>query len=69
MWAIMAKDEGPQGRLDDLSDAEIERIEGAVFCCGGPPRALPGRLLSRACGATPARASGARPAGTPPVGD
>jgi hypothetical protein len=45
----MAKDEAPQGRLEDLSDAEIERIEGAVFCCGGPPEALPRRLVSRAC--------------------
>ena len=46
----MAKDEAPRGKLAELSDAEIERIEAAVFCCGGPPEALPRQLVNRACG-------------------
>jgi hypothetical protein len=44
----MAKD-APQGlRLEDLSDAEIERIEGLVFCYGGPNGAMTPALLWRA---------------------
>lgn len=44
----MAKDTGHETRLEDLTDAEIERIEGAVFCLGGPPQALSAWLLVRA---------------------
>lgn len=45
----MAKDTGQGGsRLEDLSDEEVERIEGAVFCLGGPPLALTTALLVRA---------------------
>jgi hypothetical protein len=44
----MAKD-APQGvRLEDLSDAEIERIEGQVFCYGGPNATMTPALLWRA---------------------
>jgi hypothetical protein len=44
----MAKDAMQGLRLDDLSDAEIERIEGEVFCAGGPPEALTRTLMIRA---------------------
>ncbi len=44
----MAKDAMQGLRLDDLSDAEIERIEGEVFCAGGPPEALTRALMIRA---------------------
>jgi hypothetical protein len=44
----MAKDASHDVRLDDLSDPEIERIEGAVFCAGGPPEALTRLLVLRA---------------------
>lgn len=45
---VMAKDAAPDMRLDDLSDAEIERIEAMVFCVGGPPCALSTAHLARA---------------------
>ncbi len=44
----MARDGRQAERLEDLSDAEIERIEGVVFCAGGPPRELARALLERA---------------------
>ena len=44
----MAKDVTQGLRLDDLSDAEIERIEGVLFCAGGPPDALTRALMFRA---------------------
>jgi len=44
----MAKDASHEVRLEDLSDSEIERIEGAVFCAGGPPEALSPLLALRA---------------------
>lgn len=44
----MAKDASYGVRLEDLSDCEIERIEGAVFCAGGPPEALSPLLVYRA---------------------
>jgi hypothetical protein len=44
----MAKDTGHETRLEDLTDAEIERIEGAVFCLGGPPPVLSALLMMRA---------------------
>ena len=44
----MAKDASYGVRLEDLSDCEIERIEGAVFCAGGPPEALSALLVHRA---------------------
>lgn len=44
----MAKDLGQDIRLEDLSAQEIERIEGALFCLGGPPDQLTPRLLARA---------------------
>jgi hypothetical protein len=46
--ASMAKDVMQGLRLDDLTDAEIERIEGELFCAGGPPEALTPALLFRA---------------------
>jgi hypothetical protein len=45
----MAKDTVSEGtRLEDLSDAEIERIEAVVFCLGGPPAVLRTRQCLRA---------------------
>jgi hypothetical protein len=44
----MAKDAPQALRLEDLSDAEIERIEGLVFCYGGPNAAMTPGLLWRA---------------------
>jgi hypothetical protein len=44
----MAKDTGQEIRLEDLSADEIERIEGMLFCLGGPPEHLTQRLLARA---------------------
>jgi hypothetical protein len=44
----MAKDTGHETRLEDLTDAEVERIEGAVFCLGGPPQILSASQLMRA---------------------
>lgn len=44
----MAKDTGHETRLEDLTDAEVERIEGAVFCLGGPPQTLSAAQLIRA---------------------
>ena len=46
---VMAKDAALDMRLEDLSDAEIERIEAMVFCMGGPPCSLTTVLVSRAC--------------------
>ncbi len=44
----MAKDVSRETSLDDLTDAEIERIEAMVFCAGGPPAELTPCVLSRA---------------------
>jgi hypothetical protein len=46
----MAKDSGQPPQVADLSDAEIKRIEAALFCAGGPPKALTPRLAERASG-------------------
>lgn len=43
----MAKDTAHEPRVDELTDQEIERIEGALFCLGGPPRVLTAALLQR----------------------
>jgi len=45
---MMARDTTQDVRLEDLTDAEIERIEGALFCMGGPPDAIGAALLARA---------------------
>lgn len=47
----MARDTAEDVKLEDLTDAEIERIEGAIFCAGGPPAALGAALVARATGA------------------
>lgn len=47
----MAKDAAREARLEELTDEEIERIEGVAFCAGGPPRALEERIADRAAGA------------------
>lgn len=44
----MARDANLDVRLEDLTDEEIERIEGALFCMGGPPAAIGAALLARA---------------------
>lgn len=44
----MAKDVSRETTLDDLTDAEIERIEAIVFCAGGPPAELTPCILTRA---------------------
>jgi hypothetical protein len=44
----MAKDAPQEMRLEDLSDAEIERIEGIVFAYGGPAAALTPSMIWRA---------------------
>lgn len=44
----MAKDWPLEMRLTDLTDEEIERIEGEVFCAGGPPEELTRLLVWRA---------------------
>lgn len=52
----MARDTHQDVRLHDLTDEEIERIEGALFCMGGPPAAIGPALLARATtGAAPNR--------------
>lgn len=48
----MAKDAAQPPRLEELSDAEIERIGGSLFCLGGPPTVLSGRLAERASDAS-----------------
>jgi hypothetical protein len=45
---VMAKDVSRETSLDDLTDAEIERIEAMVFCAGGPPTELTPCVLTRA---------------------
>lgn len=57
----MARDGRCDGTLDQLSDAEIARIEGAVFCAGGPPETLTLALLARAAARRSPNAA-ARPA-------
>lgn len=44
----MARDGSTHLSLDDLSDAEIERIEATIFCMGGPPASVSAALLERA---------------------
>ena len=44
----MPRDMSREPRLEDLSDEEIERIEGEVFCMGGPDSALSAHLIWRA---------------------
>jgi hypothetical protein len=52
----MAKDTAQTGlHLEDLSDEEVERIEGALFCVGGPPVDVPTALYLRAGVAHPPR--------------
>lgn len=46
----MARDSAQPTRVADLSDAEIKRIEAALFCAGGPPKALTPRLAEKASG-------------------
>lgn len=46
----MAKDTAQPPQVADLSDEEIGRIEAALFCAGGPPKALTPRLAERAAG-------------------
>ena len=48
----MAKDAPHAMRLDDLSEAEIGRIEAMVFGMGGPPDTIGPALLWRAAGRT-----------------
>lgn len=55
----MAKDTAHPPRLEELSDAEIARLEGQLFCYGGPPKALCGRLAAKAAGAPVLRADAA----------
>ncbi|MFN3613839.1 MAG: hypothetical protein ACK4WC_04690 [Rubrimonas sp.] len=52
----MARDTSQPPSLDELSDAEIERIEAALFVYGGPPERLTPALAMRAQGATATRA-------------
>lgn len=59
----MAKDVAHPMRLEDLSEAEIERIESIVFCCGGPPPALSEALVWRAAHPMSGKRPGGRPAG------
>lgn len=33
--------------LADLTSAELERLEGLLFCCGGPPERLTPALVAR----------------------
>jgi hypothetical protein len=44
----MAKDAPQDLRPDDLSNEEIERIEGMLFCMGGPPECLSAMMVWRA---------------------
>jgi hypothetical protein len=44
----MAKDVLQGLTLDDLSDAEIERIESMVFCMGGPATEMTRAIALRA---------------------
>ena len=44
----MPKDVPSDCRLEDLTDEEVERIEGELFCMGGPPIALTRTLIWRA---------------------
>ena len=51
----MAKDTAQEIRLEDLSAREIERIEGVLFCLGGPPDHLTAQMLTRASSPRPIR--------------
>jgi len=51
--AVMARDATHEMRLEDLTDAEIERIEGALFCMGGPPAVIGAALVARATTGAP----------------
>ena len=57
---MMARDTAEDVKLDDLTDAEIERIEALLFCAGGPPPALGAALLARATGGGVAHLSARR---------
>jgi hypothetical protein len=46
--SVMAKDFNRDCGLDDLTEAEIERIEALVFCAGGPPLSLDRAIILRA---------------------
>lgn len=47
----MARDTSQPPSLDELSDAEIERIEATLFVYGGPPERLTPAQAMRAQGA------------------
>ncbi len=53
----MAKDTAEYLSLDELTDAEIARIEALLFCAGGPPHVIGGALAARATGAHPTPAA------------
>lgn len=56
----MTKDSPRCARLDELSDAEVARIESIAFCAGGPPQELTGAVLSRVAAARPSKAKAAK---------
>lgn len=46
----MPKDAFETLTLDDLTQADLDRLEARLFCAGGPPKRIDPDLLNRFCG-------------------